>query len=240
MSMQIVSEDHYTTEVVYAPGSYTYTKGKVGTRYVCIIVRTLADPVNAADMRVANALQDAITVEQAQTGRFEAPNWDAASQAKVRDALNVLATLGGGATGAMFGAKSEVSPLAHLIGTAAGWGGNPRSAAIYIDVYPKENDGRIVHQLTVRDVPVDGFWSVSVYNAMGYFEKNDRDAYSVNSLTAKPNPDESVTVQFGGCWTDRPNCLPITPGWNYTVRLYRPRQEILDGSWTFPRAELLR
>lgn len=26
-------------------------------------------------------------------------------------------------------------------------------------------------------------------------------------------------------------------GWNYTVRLYRPRQEILDGTWTFPGLE---
>jgi hypothetical protein len=24
------------------------------------------------------------------------------------------------------------------------------------------------------------------------------------------------------------------PGWNYTVRLYRPRPEILDGRWKFP------
>ena len=28
--------------------------------------------------------------------------------------------------------------------------------------------------------------------------------------------------------------LPITKGWNYAVRMYRPRKEILDGSWTFP------
>jgi hypothetical protein len=26
-------------------------------------------------------------------------------------------------------------------------------------------------------------------------------------------------------------------GWNYMVRLYRPRAEILDGSWIFPEAE---
>ena len=44
MSMQVVSEDHFTTEVVYAPGSYTYARDKVGTRYVFIIIRTLADP----------------------------------------------------------------------------------------------------------------------------------------------------------------------------------------------------
>jgi hypothetical protein len=30
------------------------------------------------------------------------------------------------------------------------------------------------------------------------------------------------------------NCLPIFPGWNYRVRLYRPRKEIVDGTWEFP------
>jgi hypothetical protein len=33
---------------------------------------------------------------------------------------------------------------------------------------------------------------------------------------------------------DAPNTLPIMPGWNYTVRLYRPHAEILDGTWKFP------
>jgi hypothetical protein len=32
------------------------------------------------------------------------------------------------------------------------------------------------------------------------------------------------------------NCLPITKGWNYLVRLYRPRPAVLDGTWTFPEA----
>jgi hypothetical protein len=26
-------------------------------------------------------------------------------------------------------------------------------------------------------------------------------------------------------------------GWNYTVRLFRPRPEILDGTWEFPEAQ---
>src|SRR5207245_10380541 len=33
------------------------------------------------------------------------------------------------------------------------------------------------------------------------------------------------------------NCLPTMPGWNYMVRLYRPRAEILNGTWTFPEAQ---
>ena len=26
-------------------------------------------------------------------------------------------------------------------------------------------------------------------------------------------------------------------GWNYIVRLYQPKKEILDGTWTFPDPE---
>ena len=59
----------------------------------------------------------------------------------------------------------------------------------------------------------------------------------MNNLTATPNDDGSFTIHFGGCGDDRANCLPIMEGWNYTVRLYRPRAEVLDGSWTFPALE---
>lgn len=237
MSLQVVSEDHYTTDVAYAPGTYTYTRDNVGTRYVFVIIRTLADPESAADVKAANALQDAIKVEQASTGSFEVPNWDEGSQDKVRDALNVLATLRGQNAGVMFGSKRDVDPISHLIGTAVGWGGNPRSAAIYLGFYPKNNDGNTVQKLTVKDVPVDGFWSVSLYNDKGYFEKNALNEYSVNSVTAKPDADGSYTIQFGGCQKETANCLPIMNGWNYTVRLYRPRAAILDGAWTFPEAQ---
>jgi hypothetical protein len=90
--------------------------------------------------------------------------------------------------------------------------------------------------LTVGEVPVDGFWSVTVYNQEGFLEPNAYDAYSFNNITAAKNGDGSVTIHFGGEPT-APNYLPITPDWSYVVRLYRPRQEILDGTWQFPRAE---
>ena len=92
-----------------------------------------------------------------------------------------------------------------------------------------------MHRLSsVREVPVDGFWSVTVYNAEGYFTPNPHNAYSLNNITAAKAADGTVEIQFDGGVA---NCLPVTPGWNYLVRLYRPRQEILDGSWTFPQAE---
>ena len=238
MSMQVISQDHYTTEVVYGPGSFTYDRAKVGTRYVYFIVRTLANPDDPQDVKAANSVQDQINVEQSIPGKFEVPTWEKASQDKARTALEVLGSLGG--TVDRFGKKGEVDPFDHLIGTAIGWGGNPRSAADYQSAYPAKNDGKTAYRLTLKDVPVDGFWSISLYNAKGYFQKNALGAYSLNNLTAKQSSDGSVTVQFGGCTKATPNCLPIMAGWNYTVRLYRPRAEVLAGTWKLPEAEAIK
>jgi len=76
-----------------------------------------------------------------------------------------------------------------------------------------------------------------VYDAEGHLRKNPYDAYSLNSITAKKNADGSVAVQFGGCDGTIANCLPTMNGWNYMVRLYRPRAEIMNGSWKFPEAQ---
>lgn len=235
-SLMVVNQDHYTwTE--YGAGPHTFDRQKAGTRYVIAGIRTLVNPADAADVEAVHKLQDAITVSQpGGPGTLELPRWDKASQDKVRDALLALAATSSGFTHA-FGQKDQVDPVAHLMGTAAGWGGNPDKDATYLGVAPPKNDGKTVYRLRVKDVPVDAFWSVSVYNAKGYYEKNALGAYSLNNLTAVKDPDGAVTIQFGGCDGKIPNCLPTVPGWNYTVRLYRPQQAILDGSWTFPAAE---
>jgi hypothetical protein len=238
MAMQVINEDHYTVTVVYEPGVHTFTKEQVATRYVLFLVRTFVDPANPSDVAKAHAAQDALTVTQSQAGRFEVPDWDSTSLDGIRQALNALAAANGGLDSArMFGRKDQVDPVQHLLGTAAGWGGNPQSDAYYSGVVPGQNDGRTAYRLTVKDVPVDGFWSISVYNKDGYFEKNASGMYSVNNVTAQRNADGSVTVQFGGQSTGANNCIPISEGWNYLVRMYRPRTEILDGTWKFPEAQ---
>jgi hypothetical protein len=237
MSLQLINEDHYVPAVFYGPGSHTLSADQVGTRYVMAGVRTLVDPADPKDLDQVHALQDAIKVEQKSSGKFEIPSWDQASQRQVRDALLLLAAHTGGFKDA-FGARGKVDPVRHLIGSAAGWGGNPDKDASYLSFNPAKNDGNTIYKLSVPgDVPVDAFWSISVYNAEGYFLKNDLNAYSLNNITAKKSADGSVAVQFGGCDGNIPNCLPITKGWNYTVRLYRPRQQILDGNWKFPEPQ---
>ena len=154
-----------------------------------------------------------------------------ASTAPVRQ----CSALAAGVTSAdsMFGTKADVNPVHHLLGTAAGWGGLPAKEATYLVVNAGLPVGR--YELHVGDdVPVDAFWSISVYNADGFFEPNPSGAYSVNSITGVRDPDGSITVRFGDHGPDAPNSIPITEGWNYAVRLYQPRSEILDGTWKFP------
>jgi hypothetical protein len=234
MSLQAIDEDHYTQGVFYGAGQHTFTKQGVGTRYIVAAFRTLVDPNDPKDLETVHGLQDAIKVDQpGGPGAFEVPRWDPASQKVTRDALLALAAQLPDTRGA-FGARGHVDPVRRLIGAASAWGGNPDKDALYLNVTPEKNDGKTVYTLDVKDVPVDGFWSISVYNAKGYFEPNLQNAYTLNNITAKKSADGSVAIQFGGCESDVPNCLPIAPGWNYLVRLYRPRPAALDGSWKFP------
>ena len=240
MSMQVIDEDEYTPLVQYGAGSQTLTKEAIGARYVVVAVRALVDPDDPKDVEAVHALQDAIKVDQpGGPGKFEVPNWDEASQKTVRDGLIMLATTLPDTKG-MFGPRGGVDPVRHLIGAASAWGGNPEKDALYLNVVPGRNDGKTVYRLNVKDVPVDGFWSISVYNAKGYFEPNPQNAYTLNNITAKPGADGSIAIQFGGCDGKVDNCLPTPPGWNYLVRLYRPRPEILDGSWTFPEPQAVK
>lgn len=234
-SMMVINQDHSMLPVEYGSGEFTFTKELIGTRYAIVLFRTFVDANDPTDIKAANALQDKIAVRQKNPGTFEIRDWDEVSLKKVRDAINVLAATRSSAKG-MFGDKAKLNPISHLLGTAYGWGGNPEEAAVYDNVVPANNDGRKPYSLTVKDVPVHGFWSVTMYNKDGFMEKNEQNVYSYNNKTAKKNQDGSITINFGGA-PDAINNLPITPGWNYIVRMYQPGQEIINGSWSFPKAQ---
>lgn len=231
LSVMVVNQDHYINRVFHEPGDHELTVEDFDTQYVLLAARVLVDPADPDDVAVVNALQDQLGLTAGSAQPFVLPDYDTPSFDATRQALLELARGLGGFAGA-FGRKEAVDPVRHLVGTAAGWGGLPQEEAYYLNVEPGLPVGE--YSLTVKDVPVDAFWSISLYNADGFFEPNDRNSNSINNITATPNEDGSITVNFGGCGDGRPNCLPLMDGWNYLVRHYRPRPEVLDGSWTFP------
>ena len=209
-SLMLISQDHSIPPAIFGPTRKTFTVENIGTRYVFIGIRTFADPNDPADIKAAHALQDAVKVEQADIGKLELPNWDKQGMETLREAINVLsATISD--TSGYFGEKDKLDPIHHLLGTAFGWGGLPKEAAMYVNVYPEKNDGKTPYILTARDVPVDGFWSVTLYDKESRMPINELDAYSFNDVTAKKADDGSITIHFGGD-PKADNYLPIVPG----------------------------
>jgi hypothetical protein len=230
-SLMIVNQDHSIWSF-YGPRTGTLTEEKAGTRYVLLCIRTFADPNDEQDLKAAYRVQDAVKFEQADFGKFEVPNWNKEEVEQMRETINVVASTVTDSS-KLFGKKENLDPVYWMLGAALGWGGLPAEAANYANAFPKKNDGKTPYTLTVTDVPVYGFWSVTLYDDKGYMPVNKYNAYSFNNVTAKKAKDGSITIHFGGD-PKADNFLPIVPGWNYIVRMYQPGPEILNGTWTFP------
>ncbi|WP_254532921.1 DUF1214 domain-containing protein [Natrinema gelatinilyticum] len=239
MSMNVQNENQYGKLCVYDPGQYTITQDLTETRYAGIAIRIFVDPNDPADLKQVQNLQDEIVVEQSSAGSFEIPNWDQQSFKQIDDALTTVFTTLENFSGA-YGDVDQVEPVKFFIASPSGWTGVPQpSEALFLQQIPTQNDGTTPHELTVNeDVPVDGFWSVSVYNPDLYFEENEYDAYTINNVTAERADDGSITINFGGD-PNQPNFIYTPEGWHYLVRLYKPREPIINGSYQFPEAKLV-
>ena len=236
ISVMVVNEDHYINKVFHEPGVHKLTMSEFDTPYVQLSVRILVDATDPEDIEQVHALQDQLKIEADSSKPYTHPDYDDESYKMV---YQHMLALGRGVPDARrtFGKKEDVDAVRHLLATAWGWGGLPDEEAAYLNIEPNLPVG--AYKIHVKDVPVDAFWSISVYNKDGYFQENKYSAYSVNNLTGKQNEDGSFTIHLGGD-PKSVNFLPVTEGWNYVVRLYRPRKEIIDGSWEFPGVEKVK
>ena len=235
MAAMIVNQDHYINKVFLGGGTYTLDMATFDTPYVIVLMRTLVDADDPSDVAAVNAIQGQMKIEAVSSKPFVLQDYDKDVYQAIIERLSMLLPFVVGSE-RTFGTRESVSPVRHLIGAAVGWGGLPETEAMYLTNVPNLPVGEYKIEVPA-DVPVGAFWSVSLYNAQGFFEKNDIDGYVINSIMGDRNDDGSMTVHLGGCDDGRKNCLPIIEGWNYSVRLYQPGPEILDGSWTFPDVE---
>ena len=236
MTLMPISEDHDVYNGLNAPGTYTFKQSEVGTRYMVFVVRVLVDPNDPKDIKAVHALQDGIVVKQADKGDASGlKDWNKDEMLAMRKAYN---TLGSVATSSskFFGVKDDNSYLDKAMGVAVGWGGMQETDARYIPAHVAKNDGKTAYTITVpKEVPVDGFWSVTIYNNERFMVPNKYDSYAFNSLTSKKNADGTVTLHLGGD-PKADNYLYLPKDWLYIVRFYQPHQEIIEGTWVFPEA----
>jgi hypothetical protein len=195
LSAMVVNQDHYINEVFHDAGEHELTLEKFDTPFVVVAVRILVDPGEPDDVSAVTALQDQLTITASSAEPFRMPAYEATSFAETRDALIKLSEGLDGYAGA-FGRRDEVDPIRHLIGTASAWGGLPETEAFYQNVVPGLPVG--AYTLTVRDVPVDGFWSVSLYDADGYFptDTGGRSASTTSPPSGTPT-DRSRSTSVG-------------------------------------------
>jgi hypothetical protein len=109
------------------------------------------------------------------------------------------------------------------------------------------NGGRDAYQLTFpkgETPPADAFWSITMYDETANLVDNPLDRYSIGDRTEgiKHNRDGSLTIyiQSRSPGPDKEsNWLPASADqFTITLRIYRPQQAVLDGSWKPPALKI--
>lgn len=136
----------------------------------------------------------------------------------------------------------------HRAGIAyAGLGANPIEDAVYptaladADGQPFSSDRHYVLHFDKNQIPpVRGFWSLTMYNEKQLFASNPIERYAIgdrDKLMFNPDGSLDLYIQRESPGKDKEsNWLPAPASGPFTMnlRLYWPKAEVLDGTWTPP------
>ena len=135
-----------------------------------------------------------------------------------------------------------------------GFGALPAEEAVYYrataDGAGQALDGgrRYRLHLGAGGPPVDGFWSVGLYERTAdgrlYFHANALDRYALGDrspgLLRNPDGSIDILIQHAAPAGDVSNWLPAPPGpFELTLRAYLPRLEVRDGRWSPPTLDII-
>jgi len=233
-SAWLITDEHYNPMAFVKPGAYSLTQENVGRRYATIVVRTQVNVADPADMAIVHALQDQLKLEQKDRGAYvPSKTWDMEEILAMRAKYARIGEEEGMTSDTLFGKKGEVPLKDHNVGTAMGWGGLTPERAVYPSIFTQSTKPQI---LTLKDVPTNSFWSITIYDAGGYPQG---DVYNINSAFAVPSEDGSYTIHFGGD-KDAVNYMDNFEGWNITMRIYEPTEAYFNGKWIMPELELVK
>jgi len=171
------------------------------------------------------------------------------AQAAIMGLLKEVALTNGWSVFTKLGIYGTEYRLRALV-TAIGLGANRPQDAIYpiaeVDAEGKPFDGAnryVMHFPAGRLPPVDGFWSLTMYDDQYFFVPNKLNRYTLSARNPlKHNADGSVDLYLQasspGAGKDA-NWLPTTQSGKFIpmLRLYWPKEtppSILDGTWKPP------
>ncbi len=233
ISMAVINTDGYTNMVKIGGGEYELNKENVGTNHALVLMRIFIDSDNAQDVEAANKIQDSYKIVAKSQMPLPIIDWNMEEYKVVYKSLLALFKVAKNADD-MFGSKQEVDYIHFLVGTAGGFGGLPSKNAVYFN-YNQPQIKAKSYTISLSDVPVDAFWSFTVYNKDGYLFKSAHGLSNINSATANANADGSYTLYFGMCEEQQENCLSIEDGWNGILRLYEPQDVVINKTWAAPK-----
>jgi hypothetical protein len=136
------------------------------------------------------------------------------------------------------GRRGEVNERTRHLAVAGAWGLFPEKDAVYIN-YTGPASADACYTASYEVPPNDAFWSITVYGSDGFMKSDDN---IVNDRNVELNADGTFTVFFGSeqnCGA-RPNRVDITDGWNFLMRVYRPREKVLARAYKLPDVEVVR
>lgn len=135
-------------------------------------------------------------------------------------------------------ARNDQGMLMRGIVARIGLGANTKEEAIYLSC-KKDSDGQSLNSANEykiifdEDLPVDAFWSVTLYGADDYLIKNDFNKYAVssfNDLKVRDDGEIILTLSKNKPQNDA-NWIPLPKNdqnLTLTLRCYNPQKKMLE------------
>lgn len=236
ISVQTVTEDHRIQPMFYDAGTFELSTHTGSHLYLIIRLDATFTEAEAAKF------QDQMLINAKSNNTFKAEAVNQDTFKTVEDALKaqmpaITKRDGKDALVGMFTAPTDESNKLftqekYEVGAAIGWGGAQEIDNIYevSGNYPADT----CHQATFKDPKNKAFWSITVYNKMGFMFS---DLANLSSNTATPNANGTYTISFG-CGDKAPNNIETANDsgvFNLGIRHYQPSELVsVDGFRILP------
>ena len=231
VSVYLVDNDHYCPFVIYTSGVHELP---TDTKYLGTGVRIqMFNPEDADEVALIHELQDKFIINAKSANPLPEFEWDLQSLTALTSQYEKDSTQFSSWKG-MMGPRGKVDEKNRHVAAAAVWGLFPEWDATYLN-YSGSHDPNVCHKATYQVPENKAFWSITVYGRDGYMKSDNN---IVNSSNVRLNEDGTFTVYFGSkeACGDVPNRLDVSEGWNFLMRVYRPGQSVLNGSYKLPDA----